>query len=96
MESRVFESQKHKTVVMFNNLLENCRDIIKDISKDKKLSFEEMGVVYPMKAYDYDENESDVNNIENGVICLNNGIEIHVDEITNVTTLVFLIENIEL
>jgi len=87
-------SARHSLVISFNNLLDNARELINDISKDKKIELN--GEDFAFKLIDplSDNDLADVVSIENGNILLDNGTEANVKDFTNLTDLVGLLETI--
>jgi hypothetical protein len=97
MNKNVFNSQKNQLCIRFENLANDCREVLKEISKDKKIEVKESGIDFSMRSTNYESDEvSDVFSIQDGIILFCNGNEINVDECTNVTDMVGLIDVIEL
>lgn len=88
--------RKDKALKIFDDLLNETRDLVRMISKNNKIELQANGVTFSMidPFADYGE-LSDVISIEDGVISLENGSEVGVNDVTNVTDLIGLLDVIE-
>jgi hypothetical protein len=88
--------RKNEISKNFWDCLEQARQFIRDVSENNKIEFMDNGVtVVVIDCYSDDNDISEVDFIENGVIVLENGTEMKVSEVSNLTDLVTIIEAID-
>ena len=91
-----YQKQKEKIVADFYKMLQSARDLISGVSKNNKIELKNNGVTFVMIDPFGDDCElSDVLNVENGQIELENGTLANVSDVTNLTDLIGLIECID-
>lgn len=91
-----YSERKSNVVAVFYNALDESRKLIADISSNNRIELRANGVTFSMIDPFGDEIElSDVISVENGVIELENGTEADVNDFSNLTDLIGLIEVIE-
>ncbi|MDP2692755.1 MAG: hypothetical protein Q8O88_03910 [bacterium] len=91
-----YQKKKDKAVKDFYKLLNEARKLVKNISKNNKIELEANGVTFVMiDPFDDDGFLSDVVSVENGDIELENGSIVNVNDVTNLTDLIGLLETID-
>lgn len=91
-----YSERKSNVVAVFYNALDEARKLLADISSNNKIELQANGVTFVMIDPMGDDCElSDVISIENGIVELENGTTADVQDFTNLTDLIGLIETIE-
>ena len=90
-----YKTRKEEIVNGFYELLEKSRETIKEISSGRTIEFQRNGVTFSMIDPFSDIELSDVIEIKGGLIILENGTEVDVDDITNLTDLIGLLNCVD-
>lgn len=91
-----YQQKKEKAINSFIKLLEESRNLIREISKGRTIELAKNGVTFVMiDPFDDDGFMSDVEKVEDGTIFLVSGSEVGVDDIMNLTDLIGLLETID-
>lgn len=96
MKTINYKKEKSEAVIEFDKLIKKARKLLKHISKGTKIELLSNGVNFAMIDPFSDFGDiSDVVSVEGGVIELDNGTSADVEDVTNLTDLIGLLETID-